>query len=188
LVLFPGIDDEKKKYKEGTFLIWKEISQVWTPREMLGSGKRFEDYFRTVNGNTIAVERPISQEYRRRGLVGAEYENFRGDPIKAASGVEFFRTARKEQGGPGVMRRQQNVDDVITYITKSDFNQKPKERAAPKEPQRKTQSTNTNRYIQSVSGGQRPQQRTQQVNAGINKFNSIVGNTSARKKKRNTLW
>jgi hypothetical protein len=163
--LFPGLDftEEKKKRKGPEYFIWKEISPVITPREIVGGGKRFKEFYRTINAETIAVQHPVSQEYRRRGLTGSEYENFSGDAVKDMSGVEFFRTATKKEGGPGVMRRQQNIDDVIRYIHTG------------------------NRQRKTTTPKQEKPQQEQSAN-GIRNFNNMVSGNIPIKRKQTNWW
>ena len=218
-ILPPDTSEEaRKKWKMPKYYLREIISPEATPRELTGSQKQFQPFYDIIKPGLIAVQKPRSQEYRRRGLEGAAYEEFNGTPIRDLAGLTFHRTATKAQGGPKVMHREQAVDDVITFIQtgthtkqketsthkestrprkgsdivsfirENDFNlqgnPQPVRRAAPQ----KTQPTNANGFIQSVRGEQRPQARQERVNAGMNKFNNIIGNTSTTRRKRKNFW
>ena len=173
--------------KLSKYYIRNIISPELTPRELSGTQKKFQPFYDIIKPGLIAVQHPRSQEYRRRGLEGAAYEEFNGTPIRDLAGLTFHRTATKAQGGPKVMHREQAVDDVITFINTGTHNRQGKPQEYQRETVRKTESTNVNNFIQNVRGEQRPQARQERVNAGMNRFNNIVGNSSTRKKKKN-FW
>ena len=115
--IFKSNDDEEKKRRRGKkFYNFTVVSPSLTPREIIGDEKRFKPFFRTINGTTIKEITPRSQEYRRRGLEGTAYENFNPNTEQNKTGMEFFRTQTKIEGGPGIARRREQTDDYVTYI------------------------------------------------------------------------
>ena len=186
--IFPDTSvDERRKVKLSKYYLRNIISPELTPRELSGTQKKFQPFYDIIKPGLIAVQHPRSQEYRRRGLEGAAYEEFNGTPIRDLAGLTFHRTATKAQGGPKVMHREQAVDDVITFINTGTHNRQGKPQEYQRETVRKTESTNVNNFIQNVRGEQRPRARQERVNARMNSFNSIIGNSSTRKKKKN-FW
>ena len=130
-------------------------------------------------------------------------------------GMEFFRTQSKREGGPGILRRRQHVDDLVSFI-KSGKHIKPEPQEHPQfqrepnasfimgsgaAPQRRQatesvlrqtpQINNIGSFTKNINPKRKnePQKKSNPKNEGIDKFNNIIGNTSTtRRKRKNGLW
>jgi hypothetical protein len=162
-ILFGGQLDHHKKRKIPSYYSYLEISPTPTPREITGTGQKLKPFFRTINETTIEKITPRSQEFRRRGLTGADYENFASESAEAMGGLEFFRAKTKAEGGPGIARRQQNIDDVIRYIHTG------------------------NRQRKTTTPKQEKPQQEQSAN-GIRNFNNMVSGNIPIKRKQTNWW